>query len=55
MPSLDIVKVGFTAGIVTKDEYESTLRAYYKSASDMKSEARDKAADIIARSAAQRS
>ena len=45
--SLEYVKKGFTNGIVTKDEYESTLRAYYKSASDMKREARDKVAAFL--------
>ena len=28
--SLDVVKEGFTNGFVTKEEYESTLRAYYE-------------------------
>ena len=31
-------------GVVTKDEYESTLRAYYERQTEMKSEERDKAA-----------
>ena len=39
--SLDLVKLGFTAGYITKDEYESALRAYHKSQADMKSQARD--------------
>ena len=42
--SLEYVKKGFTKGFVTKDEYESTLRAYHKRQTEMKSEARDKAA-----------
>ena len=44
--SLDSVKIGFMKGFVSKDEYEQTLRAYQKSHDEMKSEARDKAADI---------
>ena len=39
--SLDAVKTGFRNGLVTKDEYESTLRAYQKQVDEMKSEARD--------------
>lgn len=39
--SLDLVKIGFRAGHITKDEYESALRAYHKSQADMKSQARD--------------
>ena len=39
--SLDLVKIGFRAGWITKDEYESALRAYHKSQADMKSQARD--------------
>ena len=52
--ALEYVKKGYMGGFVTKDEYESTLRAYQKSIDEMKSEARDKAA-MIAQSAAQRS
>ena len=48
-PSLDEIKKGFTKGFVTKDEYASTLRAYHESQTEMKSEARDKAADFHAR------
>ena len=40
-------KKGFTNGFVTKDEYESTLRAYHECQTEVKSEARDKAADIL--------
>ena len=40
---LDSVKIGFMKGFVTKDEYEQTLRAYHNCASEIKSEARDKA------------
>ena len=47
--SLDVVKKGFTKGFVIKDEYASTLRAYHESQTEMKSEARDKAADFQAR------
>ena len=42
--SLDKVKHGFKVGLVTKDEYANTLRAYQKSNKEMKSDARDKAA-----------
>ena len=42
-PSLDNVKVGFTYGRVTKDEYANTLRAYQQRHDEMKSEERDKA------------
>ena len=41
--SLDKVKSGFRNGIVTKDEYEGTLRAYHNSQLEMKSDMRDKA------------
>ena len=52
--SLDEIKEGFTKGFVTKNEYESTLRAYHESQTEMKSEARDKAADFHARRAGRR-
>ena len=45
--SLDVVKEGYTVGIVTKDEYANTLRAYQKSQDEMKSEARGKAWAVI--------
>ena len=41
--SLDAVKEGFMDGIVTKDEYANTLRAYQKIRDEMKSGDRDKA------------
>ena len=41
--SLDTVKKGFMAGLVTKDEYANTLRVYQKSQNEVKSDARDKA------------
>ena len=41
--SLDSVKEGFMKGLITKEEYTKTLRAYQKSQDEMKSEARDKA------------
>ena len=50
--SLDKVKQGFMEGYVTKDDYAGTLRAYHESQTEMKSEARDKAADFQARRAA---
>ena len=53
--SLEFVKKWFMGGVVTKEEYESTLRSFQKSVDEMKSEARDKSADMIAQSAAQRS
>ena len=47
--ALDTVKLRFMNGIVTKDEYANTLRAYQKSKDEMKSEARDKVEAIISR------
>ena len=41
--SLDIVKIGYTDGHITKEEYANTLREYQKSQDEMTSEARDKA------------
>ena len=41
--SLDTVKDGYQCGIVTKDEYANTLRAYQKRHDEMKSDDRDKA------------
>ena len=41
--SLDIVQQGFFDGIVSKDEFANTLRAYQESNNEMKSEARDRA------------
>ena len=41
--SLDKVKTGFMNGIVTKDEYANTLRAYQERHDEMKSEDRDTA------------
>jgi len=40
--SLDSVKVGFKCGLITKDEYANTLRAYQKIHDEMKSDARVK-------------
>ena len=40
--SLDNVKIGFMEGLVTKDEYASTLRACHERQKEMKSEQRDK-------------
>ena len=42
-PSLDLVKEGYMAGHVTKDQYANTLREYQKSQDETKSDARDKA------------
>ena len=44
--SLENVKVGFMRGIVTKDEFASTLRAHQLRKDEMKNDARDKAAAI---------
>ena len=52
--SLDKVKQGFRSGHVTKDEYAGTLRAYHESQTEMKSEARDKAAAVAEEYRAQR-
>ena len=41
--SLDNVKIGHMGGIVTKDEYANTLRAYQQRHNEMKSDDRDKA------------
>ena len=41
--SLEAVKTGFGFGFVTKDEFESTLRAHKDSRDEMRSEQRDKA------------
>ena len=38
--SLDFVKQGFIKGFVTKEEYESTLRAYHERRTEMKSDMR---------------
>ena len=42
--SLGVVKYGFEKGLVTKDEYESTLRSFNERHKEMKSDMRDKAA-----------
>ena len=47
--SLDMVKEGFMRGIVTKDEYANTLRAYQQQRDEMKSDDRDKAGIIRGR------
>ena len=41
--SLDQIKVGFRKGHVTKDDFETTLRAYQSSCDKTKSEQRDRA------------
>ena len=45
--SLDIVKKGYMIDIVTKDEYENTLRAYQERYNEMKSEDRNKFAEAL--------
>ena len=42
--SMDDVKAGYMKGLVTKDEYANTLRAYHERQKEMKSDQRDKAA-----------
>ena len=46
--SLDVVKVGFRRGHVTKEDFEKTLRTYQASCDETKTEQRDRAA-VIAR------
>ena len=41
--SLDNVKTGYKNGLITKDEYANTLRAYQKRQNETKSDERDKA------------
>jgi len=43
--SLDLIKKGYELRLVTKDEYESTLRAYHDRQKEMKSDERERAAD----------
>ena len=45
--SLEAVKAGFMGGIVTKDEYANTMRAYQEIQDEMKSDARDKAEALL--------
>ena len=47
--SLDAVKDGFMGGIITKDEYANTLRAYQSRQDEMKSDGRDKAEEYYQR------
>eukprot|EP00956_Cyclotella_meneghiniana_P035309 scaffold113655_cov23-Cyclotella_meneghiniana.AAC.1 len=47
--SLDVVKQGFIDGLVTKEGFEKTLRAYQASCNETKSEQRDRVAVIKAR------
>ena len=42
--SLDNVKQGFKSGLVTKDEFAATLRAYHERRKEMESDAREEAA-----------
>ena len=41
--SLDAAKTGYTNGMITKDEYANTLRAYHERQKEMKSDERDTA------------
>ena len=45
-PSLESVKLGYKEGVITKDEYANTLRAYQHRHDEMKSDTRDKAAAL---------
>ena len=47
--SLGNVKAGFMSGLVTKDEYENSLRAYQSRQDEMKSDDRDKAEEFYQR------
>ena len=44
--ALDQVKLGFQLGVVTKDGYANTLRAYHERQKEMKSDMREKAAAL---------
>ena len=48
--SFGAVKIGFTDGYVTKDEYENTLRAHQQQVDEMKSDNRDKAEEYFGES-----
>ncbi|MDB4430529.1 hypothetical protein N9140_01070, partial [bacterium] len=45
--SLDAAKEGFMDGIITKDEYANTLRAYQQQHNEIKSDGRDEAEDFF--------
>ena len=45
--SLDNVKIGYMYGVITKDEYANTLRAYQSRQDEMKSKDRDKVAEAF--------
>eukprot|EP00956_Cyclotella_meneghiniana_P037002 scaffold133629_cov23-Cyclotella_meneghiniana.AAC.1 len=45
--ALDVIKQGFKRGLVTKEEFEKTLRGYQDALEETKSEQRDRAAAII--------
>jgi len=45
--SLDGIKQGFMDGVITKDEYASTLSAHHERQKEMKSDMRVKAADML--------
>ena len=45
--ALEMIKRGFMAGLITKDGYASTMRAYQMSQDEVKSDARDKIARFI--------
>ena len=47
--SFDDVTIGFKYGVVSKEDYEMTLRAYHERQKEMKSDARDEAAANYAR------
>ena len=45
--SLDVVKLGYAEGMVTKEEFGNSLRAYKKAQDELKNDVRDKAAAHI--------
>ena len=45
--SLDQVKEGFIKGVVTKDKYANTLRAYQQRHDEIKSDQRDEAEEVM--------
>lgn len=44
--SLEEVKRGFVEGLVTKDDFESTLRGHQASKDEIRSDQRDRAKDV---------
>lgn len=46
-PDLDHLQAGYLKVLVTKDEYEETLRAYHESVVEMKSDKREETDQMI--------